>query len=135
MQQIFSNEFENYRKLGELCNFQFGKLNANAMVENGKYRFYTCSSQYVYCNTKRYEGECIILPGNGINVGESYYYNGALKYTGGWKKGNYKGKGTHYFEDGEIEFRLKSKKEKLEIKRDQEFYTLDFHPKRKKSKI
>ena len=37
--------------------------------------------------------------------------------------------------DGEIEFRLKSKKEKLEIKRDQEFYTLDFHPKRKKSKI
>ena len=36
--------------------------------------------------------------------------------------------------DGDIEFRLKTKKEKLEIKRDQEFYTLDFHPNKKKSK-
>ena len=33
--------------------------------------------------------------------------------------------------DGEIEYRLKSKKEKLEIKRDQEFYTLEYHPKKK----
>ena len=36
--------------------------------------------------------------------------------------------------DGEIDFKLKSKAEKLEIKRDQEFYTLDFHPNKKKSK-
>ena len=36
--------------------------------------------------------------------------------------------------DGEIEYKMKSRKEKLEIKRDQEFYTLDFHPKGKKSK-
>ena len=36
--------------------------------------------------------------------------------------------------DGEIDFKLKSKAEKLEIKRDQEFYTLDFHPNEKKSK-
>ena len=34
--------------------------------------------------------------------------------------------------DGYIEFRLKTKKEKLEIKRDKEFYTLDFHPNKKK---
>ena len=33
-----------------------------------------------------------------------------------------------------IDFKLKSKAEKLEIKRDQEFYTLDFHPNKKKSK-
>ena len=33
--------------------------------------------------------------------------------------------------DGDIEIRLKTKKEKLEIKRDQEFYTLDFHPKKR----
>ena len=34
--------------------------------------------------------------------------------------------------DGEIEYKLKSKKEKMEIKRDQEFYTLEFHPNKKK---
>ena len=60
----------------DICNVTTGKHDANHAEINGKYRFYTCSSQYVYCNTKRYEGECIILPGNGINVGESYYYNG-----------------------------------------------------------
>ena len=60
--------------LMDICNVTTGKHDANHAEINGKYRFYTCSSQYVYCNTKRYEGECIILPGNGINVGESYYY-------------------------------------------------------------
>ena len=33
--------------------------------------------------------------------------------------------------DGDIEFKLKSKAEKLEFKRDQEFYTLDFHQNKK----
>ena len=36
--------------------------------------------------------------------------------------------------EGDIEFRLKNNKEKLENKRDKEFYTLDFHPNKKKSK-
>ncbi len=62
--------------LMDICNVTTGKHDANHADEDGKYRFYTCSSQYVYCNTKKYEGECIILPGNGVNVGESYYYNG-----------------------------------------------------------
>ena len=34
--------------------------------------------------------------------------------------------------DGEIEYIMKSRKEKMEIKRDQEFYTLEYHPKRGK---
>ena len=34
--------------------------------------------------------------------------------------------------DGEIEYRLKSKEEKLEIKRDQLFYTLEYKPNKKK---
>jgi type I restriction enzyme S subunit len=62
--------------LMDICNVTTGKHDANHAEVNGKYRFYTCSSQYLYCNTKRYEGECIILPGNGVNVGESYYFNG-----------------------------------------------------------
>ena len=34
--------------------------------------------------------------------------------------------------DGEIEYALKSKKEKIAIKKDRQFYTLEYHPKRKK---
>ena len=45
-------------------------------VEGGKYRFYTCASKHMYCNTKKFTGECIILPSNGANVGDVYYYNG-----------------------------------------------------------
>ncbi len=33
--------------------------------------------------------------------------------------------------DGEIEFRLKSKKEQKEIKMEQEFYSLEYHPKKR----
>ena len=33
--------------------------------------------------------------------------------------------------DGEIEYALKSKKEKITIKKDRQFYTLEYHPKRK----
>ena len=36
--------------------------------------------------------------------------------------------------DGEIEFRLKSKKEQKEIKMEQEFYSLEYHPKKKSQK-
>ena len=60
----------------EICCVTTGKHDANHAVENGKYRFYTCSSNYTYCDTFRYNGECLILPGNGVNVGDVYYYNG-----------------------------------------------------------
>ena len=36
--------------------------------------------------------------------------------------------------DGEIEFRLKSKKEQNEIKIEQEFYSLEYHPKKRVKK-
>lgn len=65
-----------YNSLMTVCRVTTGKHDANHAVESGIYRFYTCSSQYVYCDTKRYSGECLILPGNGVNVGEVYYYNG-----------------------------------------------------------
>ena len=34
--------------------------------------------------------------------------------------------------DGEIEYKLKSNKEKIAMKKDQEFYSLEFHPKKKR---
>ncbi|MCE3278109.1 MAG: putative type modification methyltransferase, subunit [Bacteroidetes bacterium] len=63
-------------KLSDVCNIQTGKYDANHEKPNGKYRFYTCAFEYMYCETKRFSGECIILPGNGANVGEVFYYNG-----------------------------------------------------------
>ena len=64
------------KKLNELCEISTGKWDANHAVENGKYRFYTCASQYLMCDTKRFSGDCLILPGNGVNVGEVYFYSG-----------------------------------------------------------
>lgn len=65
-----------HSKLGEICEVATGKWDANHAVTNGKYRFYTCAYDYLQCDTKRFSGECLILPGNGANVGEVFYFNG-----------------------------------------------------------
>ena len=64
------------KKLNEICSIQTGKWDANHAVQNGNYRFYTCAYEHLFCDTKRFSGECLILPGNGANVGEIFYYNG-----------------------------------------------------------
>ncbi|SHG64724.1 type I restriction enzyme, S subunit [Fodinibius roseus] len=64
------------KKLSEIANIQTGKHNASHAQEDGKYRFYTCAMEHQYCDTKRFDGECIILPGNGANVGEVFYFDG-----------------------------------------------------------
>lgn len=53
-----------------------GKHDANHADKNGQYRFYTCASEFSKCNTYNFQGECIILPGNGANVGDAYFYDG-----------------------------------------------------------
>lgn len=53
-----------------------GKHDANHADDNGQYRFYTCASEFSKCNTYNFQGECIILPGNGANVGDAYFYDG-----------------------------------------------------------
>lgn len=63
-------------KLVNVSSIQTGKHDANHSVLNGKYRFYTCAFDHLLCDTYRFEGECLILPGNGVNVGEVFYYNG-----------------------------------------------------------
>lgn len=64
------------KTLGEVCDIQTGKYDANHAKPSGKYRFYTCAFESVYCDTNRFKGESLILPGNGANVGEVFYYNG-----------------------------------------------------------
>lgn len=65
--------------LDHICKIQTGKFDANHAVDNGKYRFYTCAFEHTYCNTNSFSGESIILPGNGANVGEVFYYTGEFE--------------------------------------------------------
>jgi type I restriction enzyme S subunit len=63
-------------KLINIGNVKTGKWDANHASEIGKYRFYTCAYDFTMCETYNFSGECLILPGNGVNVGEVFYYNG-----------------------------------------------------------
>ena len=64
------------KKLMEIADVSTGKYDANHSNENGKYRFYTCAYNYGMCDTNRFSGESLILAGNGVNVGEVFYYDG-----------------------------------------------------------
>ncbi len=67
-------ESSNIKKLGDNCDIKTGNLNADANVENGKYKFFTCGSSDLLIDDYKFEGPSIIIAGNGeINV---KYYDG-----------------------------------------------------------
>ncbi|WP_049382271.1 restriction endonuclease subunit S [Staphylococcus hominis] len=90
MQKIFSQELrfkdENgqcytvsvweSKKLGELASITTGSLDANAMVPNGKYKFFTCARETYEINTYAFDTEALLISGNGANVGYIHYYQG-----------------------------------------------------------
>lgn len=53
-----------------------GKLNANAMDENGIYPFFTCNEKPYKINTYAFDFEAILISGNGSQVGHLNYYQG-----------------------------------------------------------
>ena len=53
-----------------------GKLNANAMVSDGQYPFFTCDAKPYRIDTFAFDTEAIIVSGNGSQVGHINYYNG-----------------------------------------------------------
>ena len=68
-------DFEEY-KLGKICNITTGKLDANAMIDNGKYRFYTCAKEYSFIDKYAFDTEALLISGNGAYVGYIHYYKG-----------------------------------------------------------
>lgn len=65
------------KNLGDVCEkITTGKLNANAMVEGGEYRFYTCAKDYYRINRYAFDTEALLVSGNGANVGYVHYYKG-----------------------------------------------------------
>lgn len=78
LMQILLKEssYSNSCKLGDLCDITTGKLDANAQVVNGKYRFYTCAAEYCYIDEYAFDTEALLISGNGANVGYIHYYKG-----------------------------------------------------------
>jgi len=65
------------RMLGDAVkSFKTGKLDANAMVENGQYRFYTCAKNYYRIDKYAFEGEALLIAGNGAHLGYIHHYTG-----------------------------------------------------------
>ena len=70
-----SNKAWDSNELGNLCSsITTGKLDANAMVENGKYRFYTCAKNYYRINEYAFDAEAILIAGNGAHLGYVHYF-------------------------------------------------------------
>ena len=71
-------DFEEYTTyfLGDICSITTGKLDANAMVENGKYPFFTCAEDVFSIDEYAFDTEALLISGNGANLGYIHYYNG-----------------------------------------------------------
>ena len=71
----FEGEWKEVR-LGEICKITTGKLDANAMVNNGTYPFYTCAKEVYRINEYAFDTEALLVSGNGEHVGYVHYYKG-----------------------------------------------------------
>ena len=74
----FKNFHETWdeKPLGELCSITTGKLDANAMVENGKYDFYTSGVAKYKIDHAAFVGPAITIAGNGATVGYMHIADG-----------------------------------------------------------
>ena len=61
--------------LDKLCHITTGKLDANAQVDNGKYKFFTCAREDFLIDVYAFDTEAILVSGNG-EVGLTKYYKG-----------------------------------------------------------
>ena len=61
--------------LSNICSITTGKMDANAMNPQGKYKFFTCSREGYFIDTYAFDCEALLVSGNG-EVGLTKYYNG-----------------------------------------------------------
>jgi restriction endonuclease S subunit len=71
----FKGDWES-RKLGELCTITTGKLDANAMTENGRYDFFTSGIKKYKIDHYAFIGPAITIAGNGATIGYMHYADG-----------------------------------------------------------
>lgn len=68
-----------FEKLGSIATIKTGKYDVNHSTPDGEYVFYTCAFGQFKSPTYSFEGPAIILPGNGANVGEVFFYDGKFE--------------------------------------------------------
>ena len=81
MQQLLQpKEGWEVMKLGEVSQIYTGKKNNQDKVENGKYPFFVRSKTIESINSYSFDGEAILIPGEG-NIGSIFHYiNGKFDY-------------------------------------------------------
>jgi type I restriction enzyme S subunit len=68
-----------FEKLGNLATIKTGKYDVNHSTHEGEYLFFTCAIGQFKSPTYSFEGPAILLPGNGANVGEVFFYDGKFE--------------------------------------------------------
>ena len=67
-----------YKKLGDLCTIETGRLNANRAVDNGAYPFFTTAEKTSRIDSYRWDTEALLIAGN-ANVGSVKHYTGKFE--------------------------------------------------------
>lgn len=62
--------------LDEYCSIFTGKKNANASIDGGQYKFFTCAPEALQIDSYIYDGNAIIVSGNGAYTGRTRFYSG-----------------------------------------------------------
>ena len=65
--------------IGEVATISTGKRDANHATKDGEYKFFTCAFEPLAASTFAFDDEALLLPGNGHNVGEVFYYKGKFE--------------------------------------------------------
>jgi len=73
---LVANLNDGCKQLNQLLEITTGKLNANEGDEKGIYPFFTCSENNLFINKYSFDGESILVSGNGSRLGYVNYYNG-----------------------------------------------------------
>ena len=66
------------KRLDALCSVKTGRKDVNQGNSNGQYPFYTCARQHTYSDNYSFDGEAILIAGNG-DVGNLSYYKGKFE--------------------------------------------------------
>ena len=73
----FSGEWE-VKTLGQVCKITTGKKDVNEGDPNGLFPFFTCARLHTFSNSYSFDGEAILIAGNG-DVGNLSYFNGKFE--------------------------------------------------------
>jgi len=65
--------------IGDVATISTGKRDANHATRDGEYKFFTCAFEPLAAPTYAFDDDALLLPGNGHNVGEVFYYKGKFE--------------------------------------------------------